>query len=111
MLSDSIHFGMFDPDMLVPGPQFKDGCNHGLDKLLCSISYQDIQVDLYMFTHKGSTTQRICVRYGDGDSEYLSSRTIVDILYSAAHLQGKQDRLIACILCHILQANYTKELQ
>ena len=66
----------------LPGPVWKDGCNHPCESYIGSFETLGEKFDLYLFPDEFHG-QGICIRYSDEDSEYMSPGGIVNLIKGA----------------------------
>lgn len=70
-------------------PKHHDACSHGAECYVGTFAYQSgvraprQTFDLYVYDNGGR--QEICMRYGDGDSDYVSPGRTVDFIRASDH--------------------------
>lgn len=80
----------------IPGPEFKDGCDHGHNAFVGTVQYVEIDkssasgfvkkfLDVYVFDAERG--QHVCLRYGNEPHEYYSPGTTIEF-FKAAVIHG-----------------------
>jgi len=78
----------------VPGPVWRDGCNHDTDHYICSFSVIEMRngipvespYDLYLYPAsfgRSNMDTHVCIRFGQEDSEYLSPTSVIQLALNA----------------------------